>query len=109
AKDDDDKKISGIKDKGKAAGIDRTQSVGDVKGVEAAEGISGVKATEATRGVSKTHALTAANRDSVRKMIEEEADKLFASGLIPKEQRAVVEEAVKMAIDAAIIDEEGKD
>jgi hypothetical protein len=42
-------------------------------------------------------------------MIKEEADKLFATGMIPSTQREVIKRAVMMAIDSSIIVEETPD
>jgi hypothetical protein len=40
-------------------------------------------------------------------MVTEEAEKLAAQGLIPKSQRAVVEQAVKMIIDSTLLESSG--
>jgi uncharacterized membrane protein YheB (UPF0754 family) len=37
-------------------------------------------------------------------MVSQEAEKLAAQGLIPKNQREVVEKAVQMVIDAALVE-----
>jgi hypothetical protein len=42
-------------------------------------------------------------------MVAEEAQKLAAQGIIPKNQREVVEKAVQMVIDAALLDNSDSD
>jgi hypothetical protein len=37
-------------------------------------------------------------------MVSQEAEKLAAQGIIPKSQREVVEKAVQMVIDAALVE-----
>jgi hypothetical protein len=92
-------------------GIKRITGTGSTKGVQRTEGVSEVDKIEKTSGIqkvsetSKVSAIRLEQRDKLFSMISEEAQKLAAQGIIPKSQREVVEKAVQMVIDAALIDE----
>jgi hypothetical protein len=85
-------------------GVKPTDSVSEVekiKGASAVKGVSGVTGVKQTAGVSS---IRFDQRDKLLSMISEEAEKLAAQGIIPKSQREVVEKAVQMVIDAALLD-----
>lgn len=100
----DKKKIGSVQstgEAGKVQGADTVTSVDKVKATASVGGVGGVG------GISKrnpTRVMSAAERDQIFQMINEEAEKLFAN--MPEEKRKVVTEAVKMAVDSGIIDEE---
>ena len=105
-----DVKIGGVKRTKGATGVEQTESVGEVKGVKKARSVGGVK------GVGKAGAgggklpITAAERDQLFQMINEEAEKMFeGSSILPEEQKKIVTDAVKMAVDASVIDEEDEE
>ena len=50
--------------------------------------------------------MTPQEREHLFSLINEEADKLFGPDGLPESQRETVEGAVRMAVDAAIIDED---
>lgn len=52
-----------------------------------------------------TRPMTASEREHLFNLIHEEADKMFGPNGLPEAQRNTVESAVKMAIDASIIEE----
>ena len=97
-----DKKIGGVKSAKVTTGIEGTQQVGEVSKVKKAAQVSAVKGAGAVKGARVDNQLSSADRDQIFDMIGEEAEKLFGKS----KQREVVENAVKMAIDAGIIDEE---
>ena len=41
-------------------------------------------------------------------MVSEEADKLAKQGILPKHNREIIEQAVKVAIDAALLEPTGE-
>lgn len=84
------------------------QSVDAVRPTSSVQGVSRVGGVRGTQHPSAQH-LTRAERDKLLGMIQEEADKLFAGGMLPKTQREVVKRAVTMAVDVGIIveDEQG--
>lgn len=104
---DDEKKIGAIGSSGSTKGVKATESlseVDNVKGADAIKSVSGVS------GIGRTGAVGAVSleqREKLMTIIAEEAEKLTAQGVISKSQREVVEQAVKMAIDASLI--EGKE
>lgn len=53
-----------------------------------------------------TRPMTAAEREHLFSLVKEEAERLFGEDGLPKEKRETVETAVKMALDAAIPEEE---
>ena len=108
--DDKDGKIGGIGKAKSANQIEKTEQVDTVGGVKKAGKVSAVKGAGATSGAAGGQLLTPADREPLFKMIEEEAEKLFGKdSSIPQEQKDAIAKAVKMAVDAAIIDEEGGD
>lgn len=77
-----------------------TSKVDSVKSVSKTSGISSASAIGSAGGK-----ITPAQREAIFEIVQEEADKLFKSGAIAPEKRKQVEDAVKMAIDAGILDE----
>jgi hypothetical protein len=101
---DDDKKIGGISSSGSTKGVKATESVGEIDKVKETSAVKGVAGVS---GVGKTGALGNVSFDQRAKLLSivtEETEKLIAQGIIPKSQRDVVEQAVKMVIDASLIE-----
>ena len=104
AQKNDDKKIGAVSSSASAKGVKATESLSEVdkvKGASAIKGISGVS------GVGKAGAIGALNleqRERLMTIISEESQKLAAQGVISNRQRDLVEQAVKMAIDATLIE-----
>ena len=88
----DDKKIGAIR------------SSQSTKGVKATESVRGVSGVSRVSGTGALGAITLEQRDKLLSLVSEEAEKLTAQGVIPKSQREVVEQAVKMVIDASLIE-----
>jgi hypothetical protein len=63
--------------------------------------VSGISGVGGTQGIGK---ISLEQRDKYMGMITEEAAKLAAEGVIPKSQKEIVEQAVKMVIDASLIE-----
>ena len=63
--------------------------------------------TAAVRG--GTREMTPAERDYLHRLVHEEADKMFGPDGLPVEKRETVEGAVRMAIDAVILEEEDEE
>jgi len=53
-----------------------------------------------------TRPMTAAEREHLFKLIHEEADKMFGPNGLPESQRRTLEGAVKITVDASMVDEE---
>ncbi len=101
---DDEKKIGAIGSSDSTKGVRATESLSEVDKVKGADAIKGVAGIA---GVGKTGAIGAVSieqRERLMSIITEEAEKLAAQGVISKSQREVVEQAVKMAIDASLIE-----
>jgi hypothetical protein len=96
------KRITGT---GSTKGVQRTEGVSEVDKIEKTSGIQKVSGVSKVSETSKVSAIRLEQRDKLFSMISEEAQKLAAQGIIPKSQREVVEKAVQMVIDAALIDE----
>lgn len=104
--------MSTKKIRGKKLGKVKTpEATDEVSGTKGAEGVSGVKnvggvgrvgAAGRVKGQRATRVMTKAERDKLFGMIQEEAEQLFGNS----PQREVVEQAVKMAIDASLVDED---
>ena len=105
------KKIGGIK----------TSGAGPVQPTQASEaskvgGVGQVGATTEQARVGRvrrpTRPMTAAERDHLFNLIHEEADKMFGANGLPESQRNTLENAVRMTVDASIVEEgeeEGKE
>ena len=76
-----------------------TSKVGSVDQVQAA---TRQERAGAVRG--GTREMTPAEREYLFRVVHEEADKLFGPDGLPEKKRETVEGAVKMALDAAILD-----
>lgn len=105
-KNDDKDGVGKISRTGATTGVKATEAVSEVeriKGTEAIKGVSGVSRVKATAGVT---GIRFEQREKLLSMVSQEAEKLAAQGLIPTGQREVVEKAVQMVIDAALVDQE---
>ena len=103
-KKDDKDAIGRITKTGATKGVKATESVSEVdrvKGADAVKGVSAVSGVRATTGVS---GIRFEQREKLMTMVTQEAEKLAAQGVIPKGQREIVEKAVQMVIDAALVD-----
>lgn len=80
----------------KASSITKTEEV---------KGVSKVGKIEKTGNVSSakrvTRSITLEEREQIIKMMEEEAEKMFAADVAPRKKKKTVEIAVKMVLEAA--------
>jgi hypothetical protein len=101
---DKDKNVGAVTRSDSTKGVRSTEAVSDVDNVKATTGVgkvSGVRGVGAAGGVGR---ITFEERDKYMKIVSEEAAKLAAQGVIPKSQKEIVEQAVKMAIDASLLE-----
>jgi hypothetical protein len=101
-----DKKIDPLSPTKGPDSVAKTTGVEGVDPVKATSGVAGTSAVGGVRARKSTRMMSMAEREELFKMVSEEADKLFPPGTLPKHKKEVIEGAVKMAIDAAITDEE---
>ena len=103
------KGVNGIGKISKTNGVKATNEVSEVSEVDAVSGVNKVSNVSAVSGVtgvrsrSNTRIITLEEREALFKMINEEADDIFGKN---SKRGNVAKEAVKMAIDAAIIKED---
>jgi hypothetical protein len=100
----DDKKISKISSSTSTKGVGATESVSEVERIKETKAVRGVTGVS---GIGKAGAIAAMSfeqRERLLSIVTQEAEKLSSSGMIPKSQREIVEQAVKMVIDAALIE-----
>lgn len=105
------KKIDGTKGlTGGASSVERSQATGQTTGAGKISNVEQVDATQAQGRAGAirrpTRPMTNAEREMLFKLIEEEAEKLAAEGLIPAAKKPVVKEAVKLTVDASLIEDE---
>jgi len=100
-----DKKLGGVKSTTHATEVDTTRPVGSVTSIKPAGGVGGITGPSAIGKRRATRLMTLEEREQLLQMINEEADKMFKSGVIPPQKKEVVAKAVKMAIDASILTE----
>ncbi|MCB0317882.1 MAG: hypothetical protein KDD56_03935 [Bdellovibrionales bacterium] len=106
ANDNENNRKSSISGIGKTKGVKAADEVTDVKKVEQTKKISGVGKVDSVRIRQATRMMTAAERENFFNMIEEEAEKLFAGTGMSEEKKSVIKDAVKMAVDASIVEDE---
>ena len=97
------KKISGVQSTDSAKRIGSLEGIDSVDRVKATTAVSGVGQIGAVRKSQGTRIMSAAERDQMFSLIQEEADKLLKD--MPEERKKVVADAVKMAIDVGSLDE----
>lgn len=101
---DDEKKIGAIGSSGSTKGVKATESLSEVDKVKGADAIKSVIGVSGVGKAGAVGAVSIEQREKLMTIISEEAEKLAAQGIISKSQREVVEQAVKMAIDASLIE-----
>lgn len=102
ANDNDDKKIGKVQKSTTLKEIQKAQTIDSVRKTGAVTGVSGADSSK--RG--PTRVMSIEERDALLNMVTEEAEKMFGKSKISSEQREAIEEAVKITIDASIVDEE---
>jgi hypothetical protein len=105
-KKSDDGKVGSVKGTGSTTNVQGTESVGSVGEVKATSGVGAVKGAGAVGKRRPTRIMSPAERENLFRLINEEADKLFAGSGMSEEKKQVLKSAVKMAVDAGIVDEE---
>jgi hypothetical protein len=98
------KKITSVQSTESTKKIDSLDSIDSVDKVRAAQSVGGVGAVGGVGKRQGTRIMSAAERQHLFDMVQDEADKLFKD--LPEERRKIVSDAVKMAIDAGSIEEE---
>lgn len=109
ANKNDDGKIKGVKSTDKTSEVEKTKQVGSVKGVKATSSIGAIGGVTSVGGRRKTRTMTLEEREEIFRLINEEADKIFANSGLPKEKRDLVQNAVKMAVDSGLVDKENSE
>jgi hypothetical protein len=99
-----DKKISGVKAATKASSLQETGSVSNVQSVKRTAGVGGVQATGGVAKRGATRAMTYAERQEFLRLIDEEADKMAAAGILPASKKEILKSAVRMTVQASEID-----
>lgn len=97
-------KVGEVKSTSRAREVARTEHVDGVDKVESTAGVLGVGGVRGVGRTGSVKALSMDQKDRLLSLITEEADRLAKEGAIPTSQRSVVEKAVKMVIDAAMLD-----
>lgn len=104
----DKNKIGGVKQAKQTKQIDGPASVSSVAEVKKAAGVGGVKGIQGARR-RPTRTMTTAEREKLFSIISEEADKMFGKDKVDPKKREIIESAVKMAVDAGLLDEGDED
>jgi hypothetical protein len=105
---DKDKKIDGISATQSSSKVKPTESVSEVDRVKGATHVQGVSRI---KGVGRTQAVDGIEFEQKAKLfgiVAEETEKLVAQGIVPKNQREVVEQAVRMILDGALLNPHDK-
>jgi len=99
-------KVTGVKGAGMPEGIERTSAISEVEKAKKTAPVAGVRGLGALGKTRATRIMSSEEREAIFNQIQEEADKLFSKSGMSSKQRQVVETAVKMAVDAAIVDDD---
>ena len=102
-----DKKIGAVTPTRAGHEVERTEGVGQVGAVQPTAGVMGTRGVGAIKKRRPTRVMTSEDREQLLKMVSEEAERLFGGQAnLPSERREIIEEAVKMTIEASLTDEE---
>ena len=105
-KKSDDGKIGAVKGPSSTTTVQGADEVGSVGGVKATAGVGGVKGAGAIGKRRPTRGMSMEERDNLFRLIDEEADKLFADSAISEEKKQVLKSAVRMAVDSGLAAED---
>jgi hypothetical protein len=103
--DRDSKKINRIGSSHSPKEVKATEALTEVGKVQGASEVKRVTGVGGVRRADAAGAVSFEQRERLMKIVTEEAEKLAAQGVLSNQQRAVIENAVKLAIDAALVDE----
>jgi hypothetical protein len=101
---DDKKKIGGVSSSQGTKGVKATEGVSEVERVKGASAIRGVSGVSGVGRAGAIGAMSFEQREKLLSIVSQEAEKLANQGALPKSQKEIVEAAVKMAIDASLIE-----
>lgn len=101
-----DKKIKKVDKGSETKQVKGTESVGEVKGVKKTSSVAAAGRVGSATDRKETQKMTLQEREKIFKMIEDEAEKMFDSSSLSPEQKKLVKEAVKIAVDSGLIEEE---
>ncbi len=105
SKDKKDKESSGSIGKvGATTGVKKTTGVERVDGVTKTTGVSRVGAVSG----KDSRVFSVSDRDRLFQYVDQEADDLFQKMNLSDDQRKIIRDAVKMAIDSGLIEDEKK-
>lgn len=103
-----DGKIGAVSRAGGSENVQSPDAVHSVGEVKATSGVGAVKSAGLSGKRRSTRIMSAAEREQLFKLINEEADKLFEKSGISEEKRSVLKNAVKMAVDSGLLEEDKK-
>ena len=101
---DKDKTIGKVGASDSTKGVKSTEAVTDVEKVKATSAVGKIAGVSGVGAASAIGRITLEQREKLMGIVSEEAAKLAAQGVIPASQREIVEQAVKMVIDASLED-----
>ena len=104
---DDKKKVGSIQRTTKTEHVEKVEEVGRVGRVEKTGGVG--KAGKVGLGGINSSELRYADREKLMGMVDEEAEKLLGKSKLPEEQKRIIREAVKMAVDASLVPDKEED
>lgn len=97
-----DKKVGKVGASDSTKGVKKTEAVSDVDKVKATSAVGRVAGVTGVGAAGAIGRITLEQREKLMGIVSEEAAKLAAQGVIPASQREIVEQAVKMVIDASL-------
>ena len=92
-------KIGRIESTDRTTGVKGAEAVGEVDAVKATGAVGAVTRAGAVKGRSAVNAITPGRRDELYRLIQEEAEKIFAASKTKGKRKEEVIKAVKMAVD----------
>ena len=104
----DSKTVKDVSSTSSTRGVKAATEVGGVKGVDKAGAVQKTGRVANVKSTSSAPTLDFEKRDKYFAMVSEEADKLAKQGILPKHNREIIEQAVKVAIYAALLEPTGE-
>lgn len=98
--------VDKIKKKKKSSGVARAQSLQAASAISSAKLPTVGRANDVRRSRQATRELNSEEREQLKKIMHEEAAKMFGDGhALPEKQKEIIERAVEMAIDSGAVEE----
>ena len=102
-KNNDNMKIHGISAPRVTTSIEQLSNVSEVEKTQKASAVGAVRGVSGVSKTASARSIDSIDRETIHRMLHEEADKLFGKGSENNVTREIAETAVRMALDSATL------